>query len=112
LYEELVFRPSDDGGKDSVRYLRRSDDYGNARRRFARRVGALPAQLRPLLARGLDVSDKRERSFRVVLPDGEHVQATARLAGPDTLDLPMGQQAAERIVVTYERPVPAMMVGP
>jgi hypothetical protein len=46
LYEELVFRPSDDGGKDSVRYLRRSDDYRRAkRRRFARRAGAFPAHV-------------------------------------------------------------------
>ncbi|PSR02201.1 MAG: hypothetical protein BRD47_03895 [Bacteroidetes bacterium QS_8_68_28] len=45
MYEELVFRPSDDGGKDSVRYLKRSDDYGNARRRFARRAGAFPAHV-------------------------------------------------------------------
>jgi hypothetical protein len=45
LYEELVFRPSDDGGKDSVRYLKRSDDYGNARRRFARRAGTFPAHV-------------------------------------------------------------------
>jgi hypothetical protein len=113
-YEELAFRPSGgDGEKDSVRSLKRSDDYGNARRRFARQGGAFPAQMRPLLARGLDFSDKQERRFSIALPNGEHVGATARLAGPDTLALPaetgMRRQAAERIAVTYDRPVPAMI---
>ena len=104
LYEELAFPPG-----EATRYLKRSDDYGNTERTFARQSGAFPAHMLPLLVRGLDFSEQRERSFAVVLPSGTPVQVQARLAGSDSLDLPMGRQTAERITVTYDQPVPSMI---
>jgi hypothetical protein len=109
LYEEFAFRPS----SDSVRYLKRSDDYGNTRGTFARRPGAFPAQMVPLVVRGLDFSEKDQRAFAVLRPDGSRVNARARLAGADSLALPAQEgtrrRAAERIVVTYDAPAPSML---
>lgn len=104
LYEELAFQPS-----GTVRRLKRSDDYGNAQGSFDYQPGAFPTQMLPLLMRGLDFSAEKERAFQLVLPGGQYVQARARLAGADSLALPAGRTAAERITVTYEQPVPSMI---
>lgn len=104
VYSELAFHPN-----GSVEYLKRSDDYGNERGQFEYRAQAYPVAELPLLVRGLDFRTADQHVFAVALPDGQYVEVRATLAGPDTLDLPAGTRAAERITVTYDQPVPSMI---
>ena len=102
LYRELAFHP--DG---TVDMLMRSDDYGNDAGRFDYRPNAYPVHVLPLLVRGLDFADADEHAFSIVLRDGAPIDARARLDGTETLDGPAGSAEAERIVVTYDQPVPS-----
>ena len=101
-YREMAFRP---GG--SVRWLKRSDDYGNGRNEFSYQANAYPAAEIPLLVRGLDFSGQDSRQFSVVTPEGNYVTTTARLAGTEQLTTPAGTHQAERITVQYDEPVPS-----
>ncbi|MDX1548749.1 MAG: hypothetical protein R3247_17255 [Rhodothermales bacterium] len=104
LYRELAFQP---GG--AVAWLMRSDDYGNEAATFEGRAGAYPVHLLPLLVRGLDFSEAPEHRFVIVEEAGRYTGATARLDGAETLALPGGDAEAERIVVSYERPVRSLI---
>ena len=105
LYRELAFQP---GGPIDV--LMRSDDYGNRDAEVAARPNAYPVHLLPVLVRGLDFSAEAEHTFEIIEDDGTFVGATARLDGSETLeDLPGGAAEAERIVVSYDRPVRSLI---
>ena len=103
-YRELAFRP--DG---SVAALMRSDDYGNAASTFDYQPNAYPLHTMPMLARSLDFAEAAEHTFSIVLADGRYVRARARLDGTDTVSLPDGAVEAERILVTYDAPVPSLI---
>ncbi|HMB90032.1 MAG TPA: hypothetical protein VKP65_04240 [Rhodothermales bacterium] len=103
-YRELAFQP--DG---TVDHLMRSDDYGNSAGSFDYQAHAYPVEAIPVLIRGLDFAEKDEHLFSIVLPEGDYVQARARLDGTDTMDLESGSTEAERIVVMYDTPVPSLI---
>lgn len=104
LYRELAFQP--DGTVDQ---LMRSDDYGNSAGSFDSQPHAYPIEVIPLLIRGLDFSDTGEHTFSIILPEGDYVQARARLEGTDTVDLVSGPTEAERIVLTYDTSVSSLI---
>ena len=105
-YREVAFRP--DG---SVRRLMRSDDYGNSRSEYDYRANAYPAAEVPLLVRGLDFSNQPRRAFSVVHGDGTYTGAEAELVSTDTVETPAGAQAAQKIRVRYDKPVPSVLGG-
>lgn len=104
VYDELAFQP--DG---TVRHLRRSDDYGNAEHAFDARSAAFTVAQLPLLVRALDFFEGPEHAFSIVLGDGTHVPAQARLDGREPVAVDADTVDAERIVVTYGRPVPSLV---
>jgi hypothetical protein len=104
-YRELAFLP--DG---PVEYRMRSDDYGNERSSFDRRGQSYPPAQIPLLVRGLDFSATDTLSFAIAVADtAGYVPAQATLAGRDTVTTEAGPSEAERIVVTYDAPVPSLI---
>lgn len=104
IYREMNFAP--DG---QVAAFMRSDDYGNWETTFEYQSKAYPPSLLPMLVRGLDFSGQAEHAFTIVHGRGEYVPATARLAGTETVETAAGALPAERIVVTYEAPVPSLI---
>lgn len=102
LYRELAFEPNGD-----VRFLMRSDDYGNARQTFDYREQSFPPAEVPLLVRGLRLEEGAPAHFRLLLEDGEVVESTARLAGRDSITTSAGTFLADRIDVHYAEPVPS-----
>ena len=104
-YREVAF-PID----GPVEYRMRSDDYGNERTSFEARAQSYPPAQIPLLVRGLDFTSSDTLSFSVtVAADTAHVPARAVLAGVDSIDTEAGAYEAERIVVTYDTPVPSLI---
>lgn len=104
IYREMNF--ASDG---QVAAFMRSDDYGNWEATFDYQAKAYPPSLLPMLVRGLDFSDQAAQAFAIVHGQGEYVPATARLAGTETVETAAGALPAERIVVTYEAPVPSLI---
>ncbi|HKL89510.1 MAG TPA: hypothetical protein VJ884_10945 [Salinibacter sp.] len=104
-YREVAF-PLD----GPVEYRMRSDDYGNERTSFEGRPQSYaPAQL-PLLIRGLDFAASDTLSFAVtVAADTAHVPAQAVRAAVDSVETEAGPYETERIVVTYDSPVPSLI---
>lgn len=104
-YREVAFPVDGD-----VQVRMRSDDYGNRRASFDPRSDSFPPAQLPLLIRSLDLSESESHSFAVVLADSNaHVSAQATLKGRDSVDTEAGTVDAERIVVTYDEPVPSMI---
>lgn len=104
-YREVAFPVDGD-----VQVRMRSDDYGNRRASFERRSGSYPPAQLPLLIRSLDLSESKSHSFAVVVADSNaHVAAQATLKGRDSVETEAGAFEAERIVVTYDEPVPSMI---
>jgi hypothetical protein len=105
LYREAAFPLN---GPVEVRM--RSDDYGNRRTSFASRPQSYPPAQLPLLVRGLDFSRSDTLRFHVTVADSaEHVLAHAVLQGQDSIETDAGSFAAERIVVSYDEPVPSLI---
>jgi len=105
-YRELAF-PQD----AEPFWLKRSDDYGNARRTFEGRRNTFTSSQLPLLVRALDFQGTDTRQFWVVTQEGAFVRAEATRAGRDTLRLSTGATPAERIAVRYDAPAPSMIAG-
>ena len=102
-YRELAFSP--DG---AVEVRMRSDDYGNRRASFDGEPQSYPPAQLPVLVRGLDVGAADTLSFSVVQADSNaHVPVQAVGAGTDSIATPAGTYEAQRIEVTYDRPVPS-----
>lgn len=102
-YRELAFQP-----EGTIEYRMRSDDYGNERSSFEHSTQSYPSAQLPLLIRGLDFDGSDTRSFSVAVADNEtHVPAQAVLQGTDSIETEAGSFEAERIVVTYDEPVPS-----
>jgi hypothetical protein len=101
-YQELAF-PAD----ERVRWLMRSDDYGNERHQFSTTAHAYPSVELPLLIRGLDFTGATRREFRVISGPERSTPAAAELTGIDTVQTPVGTFRTERIVVRYESSVPS-----
>jgi hypothetical protein len=93
-----------------IEYRMRSDDYGNERTSFAARPQSYPPAQIPLVIRGLDFASSDTLSFAVtVAEDTAHVPVRAVRAGGDSVQTEAGSYEAERIVVTYDRPVPSLI---
>ena len=102
-YRELAFAPD---GPIEVRM--RSDDYGNGRATIDSKQQSYPPAQLPLLVRGLDGAAPDTTTFSVVVADSAaHVPARAVHAGRDSVTIPAGRFEADRITVTYDRPVPS-----
>jgi len=107
LYREQAFHP--DG---TVRWLKRSDDYGNGKKTYDYRAPAYPAAQVPLLARGLSFSEAQPtRSFSLLHSGGTYTDAEAELLGTEQVRTPAGTTRAEKIAVRYDEPVPTPLAG-
>lgn len=102
-YREMAFPQ-----EGAVEVRMRSDDYGNRRTSFDRRAQSYPPAQLPLLLRALDTASSDTLSFAVADMDSSaHVPAQAVREGQERIETPAGTYEAERIVVTYDRPVPS-----
>lgn len=103
LYRELAFEADGD-----VRYLQRSDDYGNAEKSFRALENAYPWTTLPLVVRFLDLSSGAVR-FDLLLEDGSTVGVRAELAGHEDVETAAGTLEAEKIVLRYDGRAPSLI---
>ncbi len=102
-YKEMSFDQN-----QNVKYLMRSDDYGNVEKSYAS-SDAYPVDEIRVLVRSMDATPGKQLEFKLILDSGEIVGVVAQHMGKETIKTEAGDMETAKVQVVYDRAVPSAL---